>query len=94
VPDCTEPIEKPKVESLPQAAYTERAREGSVQGKVRVEIRVDERGAVTSVSLLSGLGFGLDEAALDAARKAKFKPATRCGKPVASPFVVSMRFSL
>jgi protein TonB len=65
-----------------------------VEGKVRVRVSIDENGSVTGVELVSGLGHGLDEAALGAARSARFEPATRCGKPVASSFVIAMRFVL
>ena len=39
------------------------------------------RGAWSSVRVLQGLGYGLDESALAAARALTFEPATRCGKP-------------
>jgi periplasmic protein TonB len=91
---CDEPPGKPKARSVPQPAYSERARAAGVEGKVRVEISVDERGRITNARVLQGLGHGLDEAALEAARRASFDPATRCGKAVASTFVVGMRFSL
>jgi protein TonB len=61
---------------------------------VRAEVLVNESGEVTSVRLLGGLGFGLDEAAMAAARRWRFSPATRCNKPVAAPFVIAMRFVL
>jgi protein TonB len=61
---------------------------------VRVEVTVDDSGHVTGARLLAGLGYGLDEAALEAAKRAAFEPATRCGKPVSATFVIAMRFSL
>ena len=51
---------------------------------MRVEVTVDENGRVISARVLSGLGYGLDESALDAARGWQFQPATRCGKALAS----------
>ena len=81
VDDCTEAVVKPKPINVPQPAYTEAARGAGITGKVRVEITVDAQGAVAGVRLLSGLGYGLDEAALSAARSASFTPATHCGKP-------------
>lgn len=92
--DCTESIAKPKPLSTPQASYNDRAREAKVEGKVRIEVQVDERGKVTSARVLSGLGHGLDESALAAARQWTFTPGTRCGKAASSPFVLSMRFVL
>ncbi len=91
---CDEPAAKPKARAVPQPAYAERARAAGVEGKVRVEINVDERGRVTGARVLQGLGHGLDEAALDAARRASFEPASRCGKAVAATFVLGMKFSL
>jgi periplasmic protein TonB len=94
VDECSEPLVKPKPRSISQPAYTAAAREANVEGRVRVEVSVGADGKVTGVRLLSGLGFGLDEAALEAARRAGFDPGTRCGKPVAATFVIAMRFSL
>jgi periplasmic protein TonB len=90
---CDEPAAKPKPVNVPQPAYTDRAREASVEGKVRVELTVDETGRVVSVRVLQGLGYGLDEAAVVAARSATFEPAVRCGKPTRATFTISMRFS-
>ncbi|AKV01485.1 Ferric siderophore transport system, periplasmic binding protein TonB [Labilithrix luteola] len=91
---CAEPAVKAKALTLSQPAFTREAREANVSGKVRVEVTVDANGHVTSARVLEGLGYGLDEAALAAARAATFEPSTRCGKPVASTFVIGMRFSL
>jgi protein TonB len=92
--DCTEEPIKPKPLGAVQPAYTEAARSAGVEGKVRVQLTVDETGAVSAASVMSGLGYGLDEAAVAAAKRMKFNPGTRCGRPVASRFVVSMRFAL
>ncbi len=92
--DCGEALVKPKPERVPQPAYTPAAREANVQGRVRVEVSVDASGRVTSARLLAGLGYGLDEAALAAARSATFTAATKCGRPTATTFVIAMRFAL
>ena len=91
---CEDPPAKPKPRSVPQPGYTEAARAAAVEGKVRVQLTVDETGRVVSVKLLQGLGYGLDEAALAAAKQAEFEPAVRCGKPTSATFNISMRFSL
>jgi periplasmic protein TonB len=57
-------------------------------------VTVDESGRVIAARLLNGLGYGLDEAALDAAKKCVFEPATLCGKPVVGTAVVAQRFEL
>jgi protein TonB len=91
---CTEAPVKPKVISISQPAYTQEARDANIAGKVRVELTVDATGKVASARVLEGLGHGLDDAALAAARAATFEPATRCGKAASATFVVAMRFAL
>ena len=59
----------------------------------RFVISVDEHGRVVSVRLVQGLGYGLDEAALAAARSMTFAPAVRCGKPSAATFKIGINFS-
>ncbi len=90
---CKEGAAKPKLLNLPQPAYTESARTAGIEGKVRISITVDAGGQVTDVQVLQSLGHGLDEAALAAARAARFEAALRCGKPASSTFTISMRFS-
>ncbi len=92
--DCTETPKKPKVSSISQPAYTPEARDAQVAGKVRVEVTVDATGKVASARVLEGLGHGLDDAALAAARGATFEPGTRCGKPASATFVIAIRFAL
>ncbi len=90
---CDEAPIKPRPLSVPQPAYTSAARDAAVEGRVRLSLTVDEQGAVVSVQLLQGLGHGLDEAAIAAARRARFQPGSRCGKPSRATFTISMRFS-
>jgi protein TonB len=93
--ECTEPPAKPKVRSIAQPAYTdEAARAAGIQGKVRIEITVDETGRVVDVKLVQGLSPGLDAAALAAGRAAQFEPAVRCGKPVRATFKIGIRFEI
>jgi protein TonB len=94
VDECSEAAVKPKPKSVPQPAYSASAREAGVEGKVRVEVTVGLDGRVSQARVISGLGHGLDEAALEAARRATFEPGTRCGKPTSMTFVIAMRFSL
>ena len=91
---CAEPAAKPKPRSVPQPVGTEAARAAGIEGKVRVQLTVDETGRVVDVKLLQGLGYGLDEAALAAAKRAEFEPAVRCGKATRATFNISMRFTL
>ena len=91
---CTEPLVKPRPIEIPQPGYPTAAREAGISGKVRVELRVDATGRVVSARVIEGLGHGLDEAALEAARTARFEPATACGTATETSFVIGMRFNL
>jgi len=91
--ECTEPLVKPRPLSRPTPAYTADARAAGIAGKVRVEIVVDDQGRVLSARVIEGLGHGLDEAALAAARAMTFSAAARCGKPVSAPFKIGFTFS-
>src|SRR6185436_6174846 len=85
---CTEEIVKARLvsTSMIRPSYTDSARHARVQGRVRIELLVNEAGEVVRARVLEGLGYGLDEAALGAARRLRFNPATACNKPVAAPF--------
>jgi len=94
-PECADDsLQKAKPLGVVRPSYTDEARHAHVQGRVRIELAVDDQGQVSSAHVLDGLGYGLDEAALEAARRLRFAPATRCNRPVAGPFVIAMRFVL
>jgi protein TonB len=90
---CDEPPVKPKAGAVQQPAYSTAARSAGIEGKVRLKITVDENGNVVDVAVIAGLGYGLDEAAVAAARATKFEPGTQCGKKIRSTFNMSFRFS-
>ena len=92
--DCDEPATKPKALSVRQPQYTPDAISAAVEGKVRVQLTVDATGKVIDVKVIQGLGHGLDEAALQAARESSFEPAQHCGKAVQATFTIAMRFKL
>ncbi|MGB6366868.1 MAG: TonB family protein, partial [Thermoanaerobaculia bacterium] len=73
----------PEKINAPSPQYTEIARKARIQGVVIIEAIIDKQGIVTNVKILKGLPMGLDQAAADAVKKWKFKPATLNGKPVA-----------
>ncbi len=88
--DVTPPV---KIFS-PSPPYTEEARQGRVQGIVILETVIDTLGNVDQVKVLKGLPMGLSESAVEAARRWKFKPATKGGGPVPVFFHLTIRFSL
>jgi periplasmic protein TonB len=74
--------------------YPEEARENNIEGVVRLQITVSPEGVVTQVTVLKGLGFGLDEEAKRRIRRFRFAPATRDGTPVSMTMPFNFRFSL
>ncbi|HET9225824.1 MAG TPA: energy transducer TonB [Thermoanaerobaculia bacterium] len=74
--------------------YSAEARMERVQGVVILETVIDEHGDVTDVKVLKGLPKGLSEAAVDAVRAWKFKPARKDGMPVAVYYILTVNFTL
>jgi TonB family protein len=87
-------IVRPVLLNSPQPRYTEEARALKLQGTVSMGLLVTENGDVDSVLIFRGLGHGLDEQATEVARKLKFSPATRSGKPIPYWTKVSVQFNL
>jgi TonB family protein len=70
-----------KAVSLPKPAYPEQARAARVSGSVEVQVTIDEAGNVIAAEAVSG-DFLLRDAAVAAAREAKFPPTRLNGVPV------------
>jgi protein TonB len=87
-------VKPPEKIVAPQPQYTEIARKARIQGVVIIEAIIDKQGLVTNVKMLKGLPMGLDQAAADAVKKWKFKPATLNGKPVAVIYNLTVNFRL
>jgi len=90
---CNEELVKAIPISRPQPKYTPEGENAGIEGKVRLDLKVNERGEVETAKVLQGLGYGLDESAIQTVKRWQFKPATLCGKAVAASFVVSVVFS-
>ena len=74
--------------------YTEDARRRGVRGEVVMEIVVRHDGTVGDVKVLQGLGYGLDERAVEAVKQWKFSPGKLKGTSVDVMVEVSMEFRL
>lgn len=87
-------VTRPEKISGRPPVYTEEARKARVTGVVSLETIIDEQGNVTSVKVLEGLGMGLDEAAVEAVKAWKFKPATLDGRPVKVYYGLTVNFTM
>ncbi|HMK73829.1 MAG TPA: TonB family protein, partial [Myxococcaceae bacterium] len=74
--------------------YPAEARRLLVAGSVVVRLTIDAEGRVVRASLVSGPGHGLNEAALDALKGFRFRPASRGGKAMATQITYTYTFSL
>ena len=68
--------------SKPKPVYTEEARRLHLEGDVVLKVNFQANGKLAVLGVAQGLGHGLDEAAIDAAKKIEFNPARRDGQPV------------
>src|SRR5437016_878671 len=78
----------------PKPVYTDEARKLQLEGEVLLEVMFGANGELHVNRVVRGLGHGLDEAAVNAANKMRFKPALRNGQPVDSTAVVHVVFQL
>ena len=75
--------------------YSEEARKAKYQGTVVLWLVVDANGRPQQIRVQRALGMGLDEKALEAVRKYKFKPAMKDGKtPVPVMITIEVNFRL
>jgi protein TonB len=74
--------------------YSEEARKAKFSGICVLQIVVDERGEPTNFKVVRPLGLGLDEKAIEAVKKWRFKPAMKDGRPVAVLATVEVNFRL
>jgi TonB family protein len=87
-------ITPPRLLREVKADYTEDARRRAIVGEVVLQIVVRRDGSVGDVRMLKGLGYGLDDRAVQAVRQWRFAPAERQGTPVDVMVEVSVEFRL
>jgi TonB family protein len=78
----------------PNPTYTDEARQLKLEGEVLLEVMFGANGQLHVNRVVRGLGHGLDEAAIAAANRMRFKPAMRTGTPVDSTAIVHVVFQL
>ena len=85
---------RPMALNRPRPEYTTLARKNGVQGIIRVRALIGVDGKVKDVRLLGHLADGLDNEAVKAVRKMRFKPATKAGQNVEVWQVLEVEFNL
>jgi len=92
--DTTLPTSSVEITYKPNPVYTDEARNLKLEGEVLLEVNFTANGQLHVNRVVRGLGHGLDEAAVAAANKMRFKPALHNGQAIDSTAVVHVVFQL
>lgn len=87
-------VSSPGVIFKVEPEYSEEARKAKFQGTVLLSIVVDEKGLPRDIKVVRSIGLGLDEKAIEAVQKWRFRPGMRNGKPVPVFATVEVNFRL
>ncbi|HXU37024.1 MAG TPA: TonB family protein [Blastocatellia bacterium] len=85
---------RPQILGRPTPGYTDEARRNQIEGSVKVSVLLKADGIVSEVRVTRGLGYGLDEKAIEAARQLRFVPGQKDGHAVSVRLFVEFKFSL
>jgi TonB family protein len=77
-----------------EAEYPEEARKAKYQGTVLLDVEVDDSGQVVNLRVARSLGLGLDQKAIDAVKRWRFRPAMKDGRPIGVEIQVEVNFRL
>ena len=77
-----------------QPVYPRIARKLGKEGTVLLRITLDEKGGLVSVAVVEKAGHGFDEAAVNAVKGSRFRPARQRGVAMACRALLSIRFKL
>ena len=87
-------VSAPSVIYKVEPEYSEEARKAKFQGTVVLFIVVDEHGNPRDLRVLRPLGLGLDQKAIEAVQKWKFKPGMKDGHAVPVQATIEVNFRL
>jgi protein TonB len=87
-------VTAPEVIFNPEPSFSEEARKAKVQGIVLLILVVGKDGHPYDIRVGQSLGMGLDEKAIEAVNRWRFRPATLKGQPVATRIAVQVEFHL
>jgi TonB family protein len=74
--------------------YTEEARQRGVRGVITLQVEFLPNGDIGDIKVIDTLGAGLDEAAVEAARKTIFLPAVKNREFVSASLRIVMHFNV
>jgi TonB family protein len=87
-------VTMPRAISSPSPEYSEEARRKKIQGVIVLTVTVNADGTTGKIKIEKGLGYGLDEKAVEAVSRWKFSPALKDGEPIEKEINVEVGFHL
>jgi len=87
-------VTAPQVIFNPEPTFSEEARKAKTQGRVTLLLVVGKDGLPYDIRVQESIGMGLDEKAIEAVNRWRFRPATLNGQPVATRIEVEVDFHL
>lgn len=87
-------VTAPQVIFNPEPTFSEEARKSKTQGTVTLLLIVGKDGRPYDIHVRQSLGMGLDEKAIEAVNRWRFRPATSNGQAVATRIEVVVDFHL
>jgi protein TonB len=87
-------VSSPVLVSKVEPEYSEEARRAKYSGSVMLSVVIDEQGIPQNIHVVSPLGLGLDEKAIEAVQRWRFRPGLRNGKPVRVLASIEVSFRL
>jgi TonB family protein len=87
-------ISAPSVLYKVDPEYSDEARKAKYSGTVLISLIVDPQGRAQNIKVVRSLGLGLDEKAMEAVAKWKFKPGMKDGHPVSVLATIEVNFRL
>jgi periplasmic protein TonB len=84
----------PEVIFNPEPTFSDEARKAKAQGLVLLVLVVGKDGRPHDIRVGQSLGMGLDEKAIEAVNRWRFRPGTLNGQPVATQIAVQVDFHL
>src|SRR5579885_2233254 len=87
-------VTAPVLISKVEPEYSEEARKAKYQGTVVLYVEVDPNGKPRNLRVVRSLGLGLDEKAIEAVNKWRFRPGYKDGHPVTVAATIEVNFRL
>jgi len=90
-PPCATP---PAIIHESRPSYSKEAKKAKIAGTELLGLVVGKDGEPSNIRVIKSLGYGLDEKAIDAVKKWRFKPSTFNGEPVNVDIRIEIEFRL